>query len=426
MSDTRAYDFSKLIEATLPHSTFSVLRRIGESAYQYKKSYYTADHTTRPYYETAVKISLPDAHRSELSASLRNAMAAYVDDADEFASGLPSLIGAATGAQSVASFLERILVSVALFGVQQTVDTLFGWLAGEPARYMYVYGLKGLSLEGANSLEWCDGVRFVKLPSSSDKMDELIPHHLRQEFRPFSYDRSRPDVLLCCDATAHPVFGHPENNPNGEHRPNIQRTWTFPISARWPVAMDALSLACDSCVYDAIRWQKANDDVTRILSLHGSSSCRPYHGLGDTGYSAEFTAANLREAVDLADRLQRCDNSALRVCIHRWKASFTRQREDQLIDLRIALEALYAQGTRSESKLRVAINGAWHLGKDASERRTILEQLGTLYDEASGVVHGRAASKRADCEAVRSYCRRGILKMLREGAPDWKSLIVGA
>ena len=430
VSTARTPEMSRLIAAALPHSTFSVLGRIRHSADEYNQRYHAADHTTRSYYENAVTVSTPAPHQTALSKSLRHAMSAYVDDGDEFASGLPSIIGADTGTQGIASFLERVLVSAALFGVERTVCTLFGWLAGEPAKYMYVYGIKGLSLDGEPSLEWCEGVRFIKIPSRGDELDELIPNHLRQEFRPFSYDRSRPEVLLCCDATAWPVFDHPANIPSGKSRPNINKYRTFPISAPWAVVMDALSLACDSCVYDSIRWQQVNDDVTRALSLHGSSSSRPYHGLGDMGYSADFTAANLREAVDLADRLQSCDSDALRVCIYRWRASFTRQRIEQLIDLRIALEALYAKGARNESKLRVKIHGAWHLGADAEERRAILDQLGTLYDEASRVVHGsaeqRKAARRADCDAVRSYCRRGILKMLEEGTPDWKSLIVGA
>jgi hypothetical protein len=424
----RDSEMVRLIAAALPHTTFSVLGRIPHSAAEYKQRYHAPDHSTRSYYENVVTVSPRADYLYTLSISLRRAMSEYVGPSDEFASSLPAVVGAGTGTQTLAAFLDRVMVSAALFGVARTVHSLFRWIDGEPASYMDVFGIKGLSLDNENTVEWCDGVRFVKIPSRDDELDGLIPDHLRHEFRPSGYDRTRPDVLLCCDATARPVFDHPANIPGGKSRPAILTSSALPANGSWADLLDALSLACDSCVYDTRWWRQVNDGVTRVLFLHGSSS-RPMGIRGDMGYSAEFTPAHLQRALALVSHIKRCDR-AMRTCIHRWKMSFVRLPIERLIDLRIALEALYAQGALGETKLRVSVRGAWHLGTDAEERRTILDKLSTFYDDASRVVHGseprNAPRNSTDCDEVRSYCRRGILKVLAEGAPDWKSLIVGA
>ena len=420
-----ASEMVRLIKAALPHTTFSVLGHIRHSPAAYKQSYQTSTDPARSYYETAVTASLPADHQSALSGSLRRAMSAYVDSSDEFATGFPILVGGGTGKQGIDAFRDRVLLSATLFGAARTVDSLFGWIDGEPARYMDVYGINGLSLDAVPSLDWRDGVRFVAIPAREEEWDELIPDHVRLQFREFGSARTRPDVLLCCDATARPVFDHPANIPSGApHRPNIDTSEALPIREHWGEYMDALSLACDSCVHGMMGWKMVNDGVTRVLLPHGTSSW--FSGaLGDLSHSATLTPAKLREAEGLIDLLKR-HGSSLRVCMHRWKMSFVRLRMDQLIDLRIALEALYASGSQNEARLRVSIHGACHLGKHADERRAILDQLGMLYNEASSVVHGRTQRNEADCDQARSLCRRGILKVLNEGAPDPDLFVLGS
>ena len=103
----------------------------------------------------------------------------------------------------------------------------------------------------------------------------------------------------------------------------------------------------------------------------------------------------------------------------------------QLIELRIALETLYLRNIgdgRSELSYRMAIRGSFHLGNNREERKRIFDALRNSYSMASSVIH---AGKIKETEKMRKIiedgqdaCRRGILKMLKEGGePDWDKIM---
>lgn len=128
-------------------------------------------------------------------------------------------------------------------------------------------------------------------------------------------------------------------------------------------------------------------------------------------------------------------DTKLRIAVDRWRRSkFPGARlEDRFIDLRIALEALYlkdfANEHSQEMRFRLALIGAWHLSESLEERRTYRTVLRDAYDRASGAVHPGEVSREAEVDLVlaQQLCRRGILKLLLEGAPsDWSDLILGA
>lgn len=106
-----------------------------------------------------------------------------------------------------------------------------------------------------------------------------------------------------------------------------------------------------------------------------------------------------------------------------WRFSKESDESDHLIDLRVILESLYAQGSKSEIAYRVAQRGAWHLGDTFEERKKYRELLHEIYDEASKIVHGRSSKKTYD-EHVdllikgREACRKGILKILDHEETD--------
>ena len=84
-------------------------------------------------------------------------------------------------------------------------------------------------------------------------------------------------------------------------------------------------------------------------------------------------------------------------------------------------------------RFRLALFGAWHLGVDFEERKKVRRKLRDAYDTASGAVHGGDLKKtlaiRELLSDAQDLCRRGILKMLREGYPSqehWGDLILGA
>ena len=127
-------------------------------------------------------------------------------------------------------------------------------------------------------------------------------------------------------------------------------------------------------------------------------------------------------------------NRKLQIAVDRWRRSMAEdaQLDDRYIDLRIALEAVYLKdfgNERSqEMRFRLALFGAWHLGADFADRRSIRRALRDAYDTASRAVHEGEVPKEAAraLPMAQDLCRRGILQLLREGSPkDWGDLLLG-
>jgi len=122
----------------------------------------------------------------------------------------------------------------------------------------------------------------------------------------------------------------------------------------------------------------------------------------------------------------------LELALRRWiRSGSTGSVPDSLIELRIAVEALYEIGGMNEKGFRIATYGAWHLGADFGERHWIRETLRKAYDDSSRAVHaGQLKHAEKDpglLSSAQDICRDGILKRLRERkVPNWDELILGA
>ena len=78
----------------------------------------------------------------------------------------------------------------------------------------------------------------------------------------------------------------------------------------------------------------------------------------------------------------------MKIPINRWIKSKTSQTpEDKIIDLAIALEALYLPDA-GESTFKLAVRASWYLGKDREDRKKLFEEFKELYKCRSRVVHG--------------------------------------
>ena len=147
------------------------------------------------------------------------------------------------------------------------------------------------------------------------------------------------------------------------------------------------------------------------------------------------------ELLRIVEALRSADRK-LRIAVGRWRRSKRPEArlEDSYIDLRIALEALYLKDfddeRSQEMRFRLPLFGAWHLAENLEERRSIRKTLRTAYDMASKAVHGGEVLKAEGADHYRSarveltraqdLCRRGMLKLLREGPPnDWTDLVLG-
>lgn len=126
-------------------------------------------------------------------------------------------------------------------------------------------------------------------------------------------------------------------------------------------------------------------------------------------------------------------------------------REDKIIDLLIAAEALFLSttGNQSELKYRLRLHAALFVGSDQATRKQIFDDMGLAYDLRSSIVHGsvpdskigkiekREVGRFGDkykllefTERIQEYIRFSIVRMVRRaaegsGAIDWESMVLG-
>ena len=106
----------------------------------------------------------------------------------------------------------------------------------------------------------------------------------------------------------------------------------------------------------------------------------------------------------------------LDTAISRWLKSkrFMEPLSDKLIELRIALEALYLEDESGENGFRLATYGAWHLGSNFEERRKYHKTFRKAYKSASRAVHAGTLKDAPEIKIVQNFCREAILKRLQE------------
>ena len=122
------------------------------------------------------------------------------------------------------------------------------------------------------------------------------------------------------------------------------------------------------------------------------------------------------------------------------KSKIDRDPVDKMIDLGIALEALYLSDIHEELTFRLRVRAAWYLGKDKEHRKELLKQFRDIYSCRSSAVHngklddmarfGEESIPPSDfIKRTQDLCRESIIKMLNDKRfPDsdyWDSLIVG-
>ena len=125
------------------------------------------------------------------------------------------------------------------------------------------------------------------------------------------------------------------------------------------------------------------------------------------------------------------------LAVARWrKSKVARTTDEQLIEIRIALESVLLSDDRGsgEKRHRLATWGAWLIGKTAEERQSYFETLKHVYDYASTVIHGGTLKVKGGRELARDVaiaqdlCRAALLRLAVDGIPDsreWSALVLG-
>ena len=298
--------------------------------------------------------------------------------------------------------------------------------------YRRIALLTGVRLESEVPIR--PGIRMIPLPSDTA--------HLPSYFPDMSFIDSGDllgRTLIVVDYTVQPTFADPD--PLNLPRDMFQRQQECSELPNFDVHQfcEALSLANDGPVARVAEWTHVDPDAIFIPQWpHTGAELRFPLAPRPRG-SVVATASSVKAAVSLYETRRSVSagsTQVLEVPINRWIKSKTDQLlPDRFIDLRIALESLYLKDFLNENsqemRFRLPLFGAWHLGSDIRDRRWIRKRLRDAYDMASGSVHGGdvkdTSENRELLSDAQDLCRRGILKLLREGHPhDWGDLVLSA
>lgn len=129
----------------------------------------------------------------------------------------------------------------------------------------------------------------------------------------------------------------------------------------------------------------------------------------------------LRADYSLVREVLEGSNSQVRVALRRFAASCEpKSAEDRIIDLSIALEALFTPaGSQSEMTYRISVNGANYIEIPGRTRREVQQWLTGAYGVRSKIVHGGAVAAKDTPDPLIADSPGGL-----EGLADDMTLIV--
>ena len=375
------------------------------------------------------KLKIDERHVADLATRLEPILAEFLHaGTGRFGNGLFLLLGGmGKWAQpTVAEFARTLIVGAVKLGARQVAELLLRWAAGEPLRYRISALLEGVDIDG--SLHLAEGISLVKLPKSSEDLPASLPH--------FPMGATVTDflggVVMSIDCEMSPALYLPDENEGGKI--SDRRRMFRLASGRVPdLSMDnfceSMSLACNGYVDWLMEWKDLGDLQAFSDMLPGVS-----YKYRSNYLRAKMSQADLSDALKIhhARRRGGGPKENLELAIRRWiKSKRPGTDPDKLIELRIALEALYEIGGVNEKGFRIAIYGAWHLGESFEQRHEFRETLRKVYSDSSHVVHG-GKIQYATCDeklisSAQEICRNGILKRLQESEkPKWEEMILGA
>ena len=367
---------------------------------------------------------------ADLAAKLEPLLADYRHPGTgRIGNGLHSLLGEpGDPAHPSVNEFARMLVSGAVrIGAQRVVGLLLEWVRGEPVHYRINVLLQGAEIDGPLHLP--EGIGLWKLPNSSGDLPASLPFSVLTE--KVSVSDFMGGVVLSFDCEMAPALYLPGDKEvsetlarRGKVKIASDRISNFHVS----YFCESMSLACDGFVDWFLVWRD-HGDLEAFAGIRRWDSFRfPRHAP-----KTKITQADLGTALKVHEARHRGGKTRddLELAMRRWmKSKRSGTDSDKLIELRIALEALYEIKDLNEKAFRIATYGAWHLGENFAQRQEISKTLRKAYTDSSRAVHGEnpkhAAKDRELISSAQDICRDGILKRLEETKrPKWDEMILG-
>ena len=325
-------------------------------------------------------------------------------------------------------FAKMMVVGAVRLGAQRACSYLFDWIDETPLRTRFHILVECIRVDQAIRVH---GVELSMLATAKVELPLFLSHSgLREDA--FSARRIRDAAVVSLDLEHRPALYRPDADTASF---GSERLKTVPVNPSLSgtsaeTFCEAMMLACGQHVPWLASWQ-THGDVCAFMSSFGGGSYRT--NTSSARARTDFTAAQLASSIHIcASRTQDAGSgdARLNLAIRRWANSIGRPGlPDRLIELRIALEALYAQKGERSVAAGIALRGAWHLGRTFAERVDYRNLLRKVYADASTVIHAgepkHASRDKSLAERGQEACRQGILKILRNGVPQWDHIVLG-
>ena len=329
---------------------------------------------------------------------------------------------------SAEDYAKILVLAAARIGAERVAELFAAWLHGRGIRADSCALLKGLQTKG--KLTPAEGMHLETLSNNGDDLPrslQLDPHeHMHEQFT----------------SRAMLSFEYELMSPLPLYQPKVERE-TFPpslansrlanpdlSSVSFESLCRAISLETNNHVDWFIQWEDCGDVEAFFLNAGFSSRRKEASSSSIVSVSEE----DLRRCLDTHALLH--GFRALDLPIARWRRSkHAPSTNEQLIELRIALESVLLgddKGAIGEKRHRLAIRGAWFLGKTFDERKRFFDVLRDVYDYASSVIHGGTPKVKGKHDLGRTIaegqdlCRNAVLRVaLAKKMPNWSDVILG-
>ena len=324
-------------------------------------------------------------------------------------------------------FRDYLIVATAILGAERVASHIGAWVDAKPLRYWTKVLLVGTRLDEPIMLDSRIGVE--RLSTMSNKLPESLAG-LGTE-APETY---LGGVVLSVAREATPAIFKPKKGENGQWNSSndVRHSWALGNSSIDEFC-EALSLSYGSCIRRKQMWLDYGE--LREFTAVSTRQSEPARLVVDPlSNNVSLTQSALEEAWQLhRQRISRNTKDGVGTAIGRWVNSMRPEAtlQDQFIELRIALEALFLDGkSQTEMSFRMATRGAWYAGGNIQVRRRNHKALVKAYRVSSAAIHAGAVedsdANRGLLKTIQSLCRAGVIQRLSEDwEPNWEDMILG-
>ena len=379
----------------------------------------------------ADSVAVREGELADLVSAIAPMLARYrASDTGAVGNGLHRLMGdlASPRLPSVEDYARILVLASARIGPEFAAATFCGWIEGQPIPVWQCFLLKGVLNDGRISPR--DGLVLETLSGNGEEFPRSL--YVQLDAGDIKHEQYGRRAMLLLEHEVGPALYCPDAKEKKfpEHFPRLRIR--NPELSQVSVAglCRTMSLEIDNNVDWFRSWLDYGDiDAFFLNPGHGAS-------LQETNSESPRSISDkqLMRSLEIEERLR--GFSALDVAIARWRRSKRgRALEEQLVELRIALESVLLAGDSGNSpeiQFRIATRAAWLLGETYDERKACFDTIRKAYGLASSVLHGRGLKRRnreedaGTVDRAQELCRGAILHMMREGAlPNWDEVVLG-